>query len=322
MLQQTQVATAKPYYKNFLEKFPTVEALAKAPVDDVLKSWEGLGYYSRARNMYRAAIEIVEHHNGQLPQSVEELLKLPGIGPYTAGAIASIAFGLDEPVLDGNVIRVASRLFRIHENPKDASTQKKLWALARDLIPIGEASFFNQALMDLGATICIPKKPHCLVCPLHDVCEARQHNEQDQLPLKIKRPKTPHYDIGVGVVWKGDQFLLVQRPKEGLLGSLWEFPGGEQNEGETLEICVSRHVKEKLGVKIKFNHHITTVKHGFTHFKITVHAFDCKYVSGKPKANGIQDWAWVKFEELDNYALPKATHKVVQCLERSMIIEP
>lgn len=322
MLQQTQVATAKPYYKKFLEKFPAVNTLAKAPIDDVLKAWEGLGYYSRARNMHRAAIEIVEHYNSQLPQTTEELLKLPGIGPYTAGAIASIAFGLDEPVLDGNVIRVASRLFRIHENPKETSTQKKLWGLARDLIPTGEASFFNQALMDLGATICTPKKPRCLTCPLYEVCEARQHNEQDLLPIKVKRPKTPHYDLGVGIVWKDDQFLLVQRPKEGLLGGLWEFPGGEQNDGETLEGCITRHIKEKLGVKIKVKQHITTVKHGFTHFKITVHAFACKFISGKPKPNGVEDWAWSNFEKLDNYALPKATHKVIQDLKKSITIEP
>lgn len=322
MLQQTQVATAKPYYKRFLEKFPTVEALAKAPMDDVLKAWEGLGYYSRARNLHRAAKAIVETHGGKLPQAVDELLKLPGIGPYTAGAIASIAFGLDEPVLDGNVIRVTSRLFRIHENPKESSTQKKLWALARDLIPAGEASFFNQALMDLGATICIPKKPRCLVCPLYDVCEARQQGEQDQLPIKVKRQKTPHYDLGVGIVWKDDQFLLVQRPKEGLLGGLWEFPGGEQNEGERLEACVRRQVKEKLNVKIKVNEHLTTVKHGFTHFKITVHAFNCEFISGKPTPNGVEDWAWVSLKKLDDYALPKATHKVVQDLKKSIVIEP
>ena len=166
MLQQTQVATAIPYYERFLRRFPHVRALARAPMERVLKSWEGLGYYSRARNLRRAAQIVLAEHGGRLPEEPEALRKLPGIGRYTAGAISSIAFDRDEPVLDGNVIRVLCRVFLIRANPKSARTQKRLWKLAEELLPAGHASFFNQALMDLGATICMPSHPHCDRCPL------------------------------------------------------------------------------------------------------------------------------------------------------------
>jgi A/G-specific adenine glycosylase len=318
MLQQTQVATAIPYYERFLKKFPTVQALANAPIDDVLKHWEGLGYYSRAQNLHKAAKQVVDEFDGNLPSTVEDLLKLSGIGPYTAGAIASIAFGLDEPVLDGNVIRVLSRLYRIHENPKETPTQKKLWSLARELVPSGEASFFNQALMDLGATVCIPKQPRCLVCPLHDECEARNHNEQNDLPIKVKKQATPHYDVGVGIVWKNGKFLLVQRPQDKLLGGLWEFPGGKCQEKEPFEKCVIRNLEEKLGIRVDVNAQVATVKHAFTHFRITVHAFECELIKGKPQSKEVADWAWITLDDVDDYALPKAAHKIVAELRKQV----
>ncbi len=316
MLQQTQVATVVPYYERFLDAFPNVQALADAPLDSVLKVWEGLGYYGRARNLHRAARQVVTDFQGTLPRTVRELLGLPGIGPYTAGAIASIAFGLDEPVLDGNVTRVLCRLFRVRENPKDTKVVRKLWSLARRLIPAGRASLFNQALMDLGATVCIPREPRCLVCPLKALCQAWARNEQADLPIKVKRAPLPHYDVAVGVVWKRNRILIDQRKPEGLLGGLWEFPGGKPRANESLERCVVREVREELGVRVKVRRLLTTVKHAYTHFRITLHAFECDHVSGRPRPIGCADFKWIRLDELDQYAFPKANHKVIAALRR------
>jgi len=309
MLQQTQVTTAKPYFERFMEKFPTVQALAQAPLDDVLKAWEGLGYYSRARHLHRAAQIVVAEHSGALPRDVEGLLKLPGIGRYTAGAIASIAFGLDEPVLDGNVVRVLSRLFRVREHPKEAATQKQLWALARRLTPTRQAALFNQALMDLGATVCIPKEPRCLICPLYELCRARAHNEQNELPLKAKRKPSPHHDLAVGVVWKGERCLLVQRKAKGLLGGLWEFPGVRLNRGQSLQAALREHLKA-LGLRVRVGRKLTSVDHAFTHLRITAHALCCAHVAGEVKCGDYAQAKWVLFDELDQYPLPKTMHKL------------
>jgi len=317
MLQQTQVATVKPYYVRFLEAFPDVHALASAPLDAVLKAWEGLGYYARARNLQRAAGQVIERHEGQLPRTVRDLRALPGIGPYTAGAIASIAFDLDEPVLDGNVRRVLCRVFRIREIPTEPKTERKLWSLARALIPSGKASLFNQALMDLGATICIPRDPRCLVCPIKPACQACAHNEQDELPVKPVRKPTPHHDIAVGIVWRDGRILIDRRNPEGLLGGLWEFPGGKRRPDESLEACVVREVREELGVKVKVRSPLVTVKHAYTHFRITMHAFECGFVSGRPKAIGCAAWKWIKPDELDQYAFPKANLKVIAALREA-----
>ncbi|MBN1342241.1 MAG: A/G-specific adenine glycosylase [Phycisphaerae bacterium] len=314
MLQQTQVATVRPYYERFLKTFPTVRHLAEAPLERVLKAWEGMGYYSRARNLHRAARQVVEEFGSDLPRTTEELRSLPGIGRYTAGAIASIAFGLDEPVLDGNVTRVLCRLVRIRQNPKHARTQKRLWTLARELIPSGKASLFNQALMDLGATVCVPREPRCPICPLIRCCQAKAHNEQDRLPAKVKRRPLPHDEVAVGVVWKGGRILIDRRKPEGLLGGLWEFPGGKRRDGESLEDCVVREIREELGIRVSVRAPLTTVRHAYTHFKITLHAFECDYVSGRPKAIGCDAWKWVRVSELDDYAFPKATHKVIAAL--------
>lgn len=314
MLQQTQVATVKPYFKRFMKRFPNVRALSRASLDDVLKCWEGLGYYGRARHMHKAAKRIVRDFDGKVPQTTQELLTLPGVGRYTASAIASIAFGRDEPVLDGNVTRVLCRAFRIRTPPRETNTQRKLWKLARKLMPPGRAGRFNQALMDLGATVCTPRNPGCLVCPLRTLCLARAKGEEQTLPLKAKRKPLPHHDVGVGIVWKGNRILIDRRKPEGLLGGLWEFPGGRRRRGETLEQCVVREIREELGVKVKVRRSLVTVKHAYTHFRITLHAFECDYVSGRPKAIGCAGWTWVELDKLDDYAFPTANRKVTAVL--------
>jgi len=314
MLQQTQTETVKPYFRRFLRRFPSVRALAEAPADAVMKAWEGLGYYARARNLHRAAKIISSGFGGRLPESPEDLVKLPGIGRSTAGAISSIAFGRDAPVLDGNVARVLCRVFRIRRNPRESRTREKLWATTRELLPPNRAGDFNQALMDLGATVCVPRNPRCTLCPLATWCLARAHGEQDKLPVKRKRKPSPHYDVAVGVIRRGKRLLIDRRKPEGLLGGLWEFPGGKRKENESLERCLAREIREELGIRVKVIRPLISVPHAYTHFRITLHVYECRSVSGVPRAIGCAEWRWVRPEELDRYAFPSANRKVIAAL--------
>ena len=316
LLQQTQVATVIPYYQRFLARFPTVRALARANLDDVLKAWEGAGYYARARNLHRAAQEIVARYSGRIPQTVEELLALPGIGRYTAGAIASIAFNRDAPILDGNVTRVLCRYFTIADNPKNAGTQKELWRLAEELLPHDRASKFNQALMDLGATICTPKSPSCADCPLNRGCAARRLGIQEQLPSKLEKKKGPHHQVAVGIIWKRGKILIAKRFAKDLLGGLWEFPGGHQEKGESLAQCVKREVREELDITVKVEKEFAVVDHAYSHFSITLHAFHCRWRRGRPRAIGCAAWKWVSPRELSRYAFPAANRRIISELLR------
>ncbi len=329
MLQQTQVETVIPYYNRFLDRFPTLDDLAAASINAVLKLWEGLGYYARARNLHKAAIKIVTELNGEFPSTVDGLLQLPGIGRYTAGAIASLAFDVDAPVLDGNVTRVLCRLFAIGaENlaevgredrqsipkPPRGSTQKDLLDLAAALIPKGRAGEFNEALMELGATICTPRSPQCDRCPLNKICLAKKKNLQDKLPIKIKRKPVPHYQVTAAVIRKGNRILIAQRPFGGRLGGLWEFPGGKQERGETLPQCLRREIKEELGFRIKVGKFITSIDHAYTHFTITLHAFECVVASGSPHALGVEQFKWARMKELDRYAFAKTDLRIIAAL--------
>jgi len=315
MLQQTQVATVIPYFRRFLKKFPNVDALARAKLDTVLKTWEGLGYYGRARNLHKAAKTVVAEFAGKLPRTVKELQRLPGIGRYTAGAMASIAFGLDEPVLDGNVERVLCRVFRVRSTLKEAATQKKLWKLARELMPLGRAGHFNQALMDLGATVCTPRKPGCPRCPLRNLCLAHQKNEEEALPVRTPRKPVPHWDVAVAVIRKRGRIFIDRRKPEGLLGGLWEFPGGKRRRGESLEACLLREIREELGIKVRIRRPLVVAKHAYTHFKVTLHAFECEHVSGRPRPVVADAWKWVKPADLDDYAFPGGSRKIIDALK-------
>jgi A/G-specific adenine glycosylase len=312
MLQQTQVETVKPYYARFLDSYPTVQALAAAPLDDVLKQWEGLGYYSRARNLHHAAQKVTAEYGGLFPSSADELQKLPGIGRYTAGAIASIAYGARAPVLDGNVIRVFSRLLDLSDDVTQPTTQAKLWRAAEDWLPDSRVGDYNQALMDLGRLVCKPKTPLCGVCPIREECLAFQHGTQEQRPVKKPKAETPHYDVTAGLIWNGQgQLLIAQRPLEGLLGGLWEFPGGKQEAGETLPDCLQRELREELAIEVEVDEFYMKVRHAFTHFKITLHAFSCRYLSGEPQALGVRAWVWVRPDELETYSFGKADRQIV-----------
>ena len=321
MLQQTQVETVKSYFLRFLEVYPTVQALAAAPLDDVLKLWEGLGYYSRARNLHRAA--QIAAANGGFPGSVEGLLELPGIGRYTAGAIASIAFDVRAPVLDGNVIRVFSRLLDLPDDVTQPATQAKLWAQAEAWLPDARPGDYNQALMELGRVVCKPRAPLCGECPIRAGCRAYANGTQLERPVKAAKAETPHYHVAAGMIWNElGELLIAQRPLDGLLGGLWEFPGGKQEAGETLPEALRRELREELAIEVEVGDLFAVVRHGFTHFRITLHAFTCRYVDGEPQALGVRDWAWVTPEGLDAYAFGKADRQVIEQLKarRGMLL--
>jgi A/G-specific adenine glycosylase len=315
MLQQTQVETVKPYYQRFLAAYPTVEALAAAPLDDVLKLWEGLGYYSRARNLHRTAQVVAGEMDGKFPDTVEGLQALPGIGRYTAGAIASIAFDRRAPVLDGNVIRVFARLVDLEDDVTQPATQARLWEMAEDWLPEDHAGDYNQALMDLGRLVCKPRDPQCGNCPVRVYCLAYAHGTQSQRPVKARKAAMPHYDVTAGMIWNDQgQLLIAQRPLDGLLGGLWEFPGGKQQPGETLPDCLQRELREELAIEVEVGELFVVVNHAFTHFKITLHAFTCRYISGPPQKLAVRDWAWVTPDQLDAYSFGKADREVINAL--------
>jgi len=314
MLQQTQVATAQPYYERFIAAYPTVYDLAAAPIDEVLKRWEGLGYYARARNLHRAAQIVVEDHGGQLPRMRDELLKLPGIGPYTVGAILSIAFGQPEPALDGNVRRVMSRVLLIEDDPTRPAAEREMLAELRQLIATEAPDDFNQGLMELGGAVCVSRSPRCLICPVSEQCAARAANRQNELPVKHKRRTRPHHHVAVGVIWHDGQILIGRRPSEGLLGGLWELPGGKQTPDESLAACLRREVREELGIEIAVDRHLVTVEHGYSHFSVTLHAFEGQWQSGEPQAIATSDYAWIPWDDLRDYPLPRGTTKILDAL--------
>lgn len=313
MLQQTQVATVIPYYEKFLALFPTVGDLAAASPEKVLKAWEGLGYYARGRNLHKAARLMVERHGGEFPSTLEEAEALPGIGRSTAGAILTFARGQRHPLLDGNVKRVLSRLYDVGRDPAQAAVQKELWEHSRDLLDQADDPYaFNQAIMELGATLCTPKQPQCLLCPVRAFCEAAAAGTQHERPVRGAKKVSPHYDIGAAVIWHEGRILIQQRPSEGLLGGLWEFPGGKQEPGETLVETVRREITEELAIEIEVGEKLVAVRHAYTHFRITLHAFDCRYVSGEPVLNSADDWRWVAPEDLTDFAFPRANNRVIE----------
>lgn len=320
MLQQTQAATVIPYLQPWLERFPTVESLAAAELGDVLKAWEGLGYYSRARNLHKAAGVVVEQHGGRLPADRRSLLALPGVGKYTAGALLSIAFGQRASVLDGNVKRVLARVYDVAGEIGQSATETQLWRLAEGLVEAVEpqqAGPLNEALMDLGATVCLPQRPRCLLCPLHDPCLARQRGTQEERPVRPVRKPLPHFDVSAAVLRRPgqpEQFLIAQRPPEGMLGGLWEFPGGKRHDGESLPDCLRREMEEELAVEVAVGQPVAVVKHAYTHFRITLHAFECQLLAGEPQPIGVADWRWAKLDDLALYAFAVTDQKIIAAL--------
>ncbi len=316
MLQQTQVDTVIPYFNRFIEAFPTVETLANADLQEVLKRWEGLGYYSRARNLHKAAKLLVNEFESRLPKDFDEIQQLPGIGPYCAAAITSIAFGNPVPVVDGNVFRVFTRFWGIEEDIRQPKVRTLLFEqLSGPVERSGDPAAFNQAIMELGALICKPKNPVCAECPIADGCEALETNRVAELPFKSKKPPSPHYHIGVAIIWKDRKVLIGKRKDDGFLGGLWEFPGGKQDGSEPIETTVIREVLEETGLNITLRGLKMIVKHAYTHFKITLHAFEADWVSGNPAPISADELRWVAIEDLDTFPFPKANQKVLQAMQ-------
>lgn len=320
MLQQTQVKTVLDYYRRFLERYPSIQSLASATDDDVLKQWEGLGYYARCRNLHKTARLISEKYHGEFPQTLEDVEALPGIGRSTAGAILTFAYGQKHPLLDGNVKRVLSRIFDVDTDIQQAGTTRVMWEYSTALLEESEDPYtYNQAIMELGATLCTPQNPRCLLCPVKTFCSAAAKGTQQERPVKERKPATPHYTIGVGVIWNNGQVLIQKRPPEGLLGGLWEFPGGKQKENESISETVYREIEEELVIQVRVRNLITTVRHAYTHFKITLHAFHCDYVSGEPQPKACETWQWVSPEKLTQYAFPKANKMVLEMIVKEWI---
>ncbi|RME83243.1 MAG: A/G-specific adenine glycosylase, partial [Caldilineae bacterium] len=314
---QTQVATVIPYYRRFMARFPTVEALAAATVDEVLKAWEGLGYYRRAHHLHRAAQMVVREYGGRIPDSEEDLRRLPGVGRYTAAAILSLAFGRRAAVLDGNVRRVLARLYDLEASIDDPATEQWLWQTASELVDPERPGPFNEAMMELGATICVPRTPACSRCPLRTHCLAQARGTQYERPVRATRRRVPHYDVVAGVVRHRSQpqrFLIARRPDEGMLGGLWEFPGGKIEKGESAPAALHRELQEELGIEVEVGDHVTSIDHAYTHFRITLHAYHARHVRGEPQCLGVADWRWVTREELGDYAFARTDRKIIAAL--------
>lgn len=313
MLQQTQVKTVIPYYQRWMEQFPTVKVLAQADQQQVLKVWQGLGYYARARNLHRAAQEVVEKFGGQFPKSLEAAIALPGIGRTTAGGILSAAFNQPVPILDGNVKRVLTRLIALERSPNKAL--KLLWQLSTNLLDLQQPRDFNQALMDLGATVCTPKNPACLLCPWKEPCLAYNLNMQNELPISESRAPLPHKKIGVAVIWDDQGKILIDRRRqEGLLGGLWEFPGGKIEPEETVEACIKREIQEELGIEVEVGDRLITIDHTYTHFHVTLNVHHCRHLSGEPQPIECDEIRWVTLAEIDQFPFPKANVQIIQAL--------
>lgn len=314
ILQQTRVEQGTPYYQRFVAAFPDVAALAGASQDQVLKLWEGLGYYSRARNLHACAKKVAGECAGIFPKRAEELRTLPGIGPYTAAAIASIAFNEPVPVLDGNVVRVLTRVYDIDADVAAQTTKRELEQHATALLSKRRPGDFNQALMELGAIVCTPRNPRCPECPIRAYCAARQKGMQEQRPKKKTKKAIPHHEIVVGVLNRKGRVLIGQRPPEGLLGGLWEFPGGKVEPGETHAQALQREFLEETGLSIRVGGLVATVRHAYSHFRITLHAYRCSAASGNPQPHFHTALKWANSAELEGYAFPTANRKFLHLI--------
>jgi A/G-specific adenine glycosylase len=319
MLQQTRVDTVIPYFLKWMKVFPTVEALATAEQEQVLKVWEGLGYYARARNLHAGAQQVVNEFGGELPRVPRQLGSIKGIGPYTLAAIMSLAF--DEPfaVLDGNVERVLTRLCAIGEDIRKPAVKVKLRALAGRLLADHPPGEFNEAVMELGATVCTPTSPQCGACPLRSICRAGKSGSTHRFPFKSSRPSIPTVTVGAGVVWKSpDNFLVARRNEKGMLGGLWEFPGGKQEGGESIPECIQRELEEELGIRVEVGKELVNVRHSYTHFHLRMSVHHCRWLGDPPQAIDCADFRWVTLQECEKLPFSKADLKVIEALKKGV----
>jgi A/G-specific adenine glycosylase len=315
MLQQTQVRTVIPYFERFVAEFPTVRALADADLERVLKAWEGLGYYSRARNLHRAARAVADRV-GELPGTYEALLELPGLGTYAAAAVASIAYGEPVPAVDGNVLRVLARFWGIGDGIDRAQVRARLRERLDPIVRASDPARFNQALMELGALLCRPQSPRCEECPLRPECVAHATDRTAELPVRRRRGAVPHHDIAVGIIWRRGSVLIARRREDQMLGGLWEFPGGKRQGDERLEETAHREIREETGLSVRVGGTCCVVRHAYTHMRITLTAFHCRVISGRARARAADEIRWVRPGELVRHPFPKASLKVIDAIQR------
>ncbi len=315
MLQQTQVKKVLDYYHRFLSKFPTIIALAQASVQQVLKAWEGLGYYARARHLHQAAQIIAENYDGKIPTTFKEFSTLPGAGNYITAAVLSQAFDAPYAVVDGNVKRVLARLLLIDQPVNGSSSTRMFLEKMDELLDHGHPGAFNQAMMELGAVVCRPDHPQCSQCPIASFCLAFHTGAQNSYPKSIRRRETPTYHIAVGVIHHDGHVLITRRPFDGLLGGLWEFPGGRLKPGESPEQACLRTIKEKTDLEVQINRFVTRVHHAYSHFKIIMDVFDCQMRSGTISLAGPAEYRWIDLSELKNFPLHVAVHKFMPLLK-------
>ncbi len=318
MLQQTQVDTVIPYYHRFLGQFPTVRALAAAPTEQVLKAWEGLGYYSRARNLQRAAQEVVALYDGAMPADPVALKALPGIGDYTVGAIASIAFDLPVPAVDGNVLRVVARVTANDADITRPATKAAVaqWVEAR-FPPAGSAGDFTQSLMELGATVCSPTRPACERCPVASHCQALVQGRVGDLPVKAAKTPPRRETTLVAVIWDGERVLIQRRPDKGLLAGMWEFPSVEPCNGEAPEATLIRAMDD-LGLQVTVQAPLAAVQHTFSHIKMTYEAYTGRRRAGALIASDSRRWETL--ESLAALPFSKAQHKLIAVIRGKTLL--
>ncbi|WP_022666978.1 A/G-specific adenine glycosylase [Desulfospira joergensenii] len=315
MAQQTRVSTVIPYYLAFVRRFPCIEDLAGADLDTVLKLWEGLGYYARARNFHRAAKIVSQKMGGRIPDDFEEFKKLPGVGDYIGAAVQSMAFGRAQAVVDGNVKRVLARIFCLDFPVNNGASHGLFLPHARSLLDPDDPGRFNQAMMELGALVCTPKNPGCSLCPLSQFCLGFGRGRVDEFPKRIPSKKVPLFQIAAGIVRRDGKLLITRRKPEGLLGGLWEFPGGKLKQGEDAETACIREIKEETGLTVKIDSRLTRVCHAYTHFKIEMEVFYCRFLSGEIRLNGPEDFRWIRLEEIDQFAFPMANLKFIPLIQ-------
>ena len=314
MLQQTQVKTVIPYYLEFMDRYPRIRDLAGADLEPVLKSWEGLGYYARARNLHRAAGIVVREMNGIVPDDYKLFLSLPGVGDYIASAVQSIAFGHAHAVVDGNVKRVLARMFCLDTPVNQSGVHREFKEISQSLLYKQDPASFNQAVMELGALVCTPKNPGCQGCPLARECRANAGGKVDLFPVRIRKKKVPTHHIAIGIVRKGNRVLITRRKLDGLLGGLWEFPGGKVEPGEEADRACVREILEETGIKAEVDTFLTRVRHAYTHFKIEMDVFYCDYKSGRVRLKGPIDHKWIRVEDISRFPFPRANLKFIPLL--------
>lgn len=308
MLQQTQVQSVIPYYSRWLKKFPTLMSVAATNEDTALKLWEGFGYYSRCRNFLRACRIVVDQYGGRVPDDPIMFRMLPGVGDYTAAAVMSIAFGRAIPVVDGNVRRLMARI--LTRDIWGSKGDRYLRSWLREWIDPRRPGDFNQAMMELGSLVCRPRDPNCPVCPVRSHCRAYATGRVGSFPKRKARRALPSREAVVGIIRRRGKFLIQRRPPEAFLGGLWELPGGKLEDGESRDQCLRREVKEETGLEVRDARYLGSIQHTYSHFRVTIHAFDCRYGGAMPRRVRVDNRRWITIKQVPRYAFPRGTHKV------------